>query len=230
MSKPASRSEDFKLENVRLSYPSLFRPRKTEDNGKVKLQYEATLLWPKVNEPLMAKSVKGESLNVGDVLAKIAIDQWGDKAVEWIQTGLIKKPFKDGDGTEGIVKKTGERKPGYAGHRFLRAWSSGETDNDRRPECFGDKVGADNKLIKLTDPAVLYPGCYVHAVINAFTYDHPTGGKGISFGLTMVQFAKDGDRLGGTGGADPNSFFAPVGGAAATAGADTSKGAGGLFA
>lgn len=219
------RTEDFKLENVRLSYPSLLTLKKrVEKNGTVKFNYEAVLLYPK-GPPLTGKSSNGQPLDVVAECIRIATEHWGEKAVDMIKTELIRNPFKDGDGKDGLVKKTGEKKPGYEGHKFI----SVSANEKRQPKCFGSTVGADGKLVELTDPAALYPGCYVHAVVNAYTWENDLGGRGISFGVSMVQFAKDGERIGGGGGPSADSFFEGVvdKGAAPAAAAG---GAGNLFA
>jgi hypothetical protein len=66
----------------------------------------------------------------------------------------------------------------------------------------------------------------VYAVVNAYTWDNPKNGKGVSFGVNMVQVAKDGERLGG-GGLDPSAHFeaipddgAPAGGGSVNSAAD----------
>lgn len=196
------RTEDFKLENMRLSYPFLLKLKKREDNGVVKFNYEAVLLYPK-GGPLMGLTETKTPLDVAAECQKIAVEHWGDKAVGMIQNGIIKNPFKDGDTKDGMNQKTGEQNPGYAGHKFIRVSSSQE----RQPECYGAQFGADGKPVRLTDPDALYPGCYVHAVVNAFTWENNLGGKGISFGVSMVQFAKDGAKIGKGGAPNPNSFF-----------------------
>lgn len=225
------RTEDFKLENVRLSYPYLFRPRKREENGVVKLSYEAVFLYPK-GGPLIGKTVAGAPLDIAVECARIATEHWGEKAVQMIKDELIKNPFKDGDSKDGINKKSGERNPGYAGMKFIRVAANAHVDplqDTRKPVCLSDKLGADGKLVKLTEPNTLYPGCYVHAVVNAYTWENNLGGKGISFGVSMVQFAKDGEKIGSMGGADPNSFFAPAPVATCAVG-EAAKEAGSLFA
>jgi hypothetical protein len=220
------RTEDFKLENVKLSYPYLLTLKKTvNDDGSVKLGYEAALLYPK-GPPLTGKSANGSQVDVAAECVRIATEHWGEKAAQMIKDELIKNPFKDGDGKDGLVKKTGERKVGYAGHKFIGV----KAGKERPPTCYGATVGADGKLVKLTDPAALYPGCYVHAVVNAFTWENDKGGRGISFGINLVQFAKDGERIGGGGGPNPDSFFE---GGAVPAGAGAPAGggsAGDLFA
>jgi hypothetical protein len=212
-----------------LSYPFLLELKKTvQKDGSVKLGYEAALLYSKSQPALIGKMANGEAINVNEACAKIATEHWGDKAIEMIKNEVIKNPFKDGDGKDGIVKRTGERKVGYAGMKFINVTAG----KDRPPQCFGAQLGADGKLVKLVEKSALYPGCYVHAVVNAFTWENDLGGRGISFGVSMVQFASDGERIGGSGGPDANAFFEGVKSDAGAAGApavDKSAGAAGLF-
>jgi len=62
----------------------------------------------------------------------------------------------------------------------------------------------------VTDPSLVYAGMWVRAFLNAFAYDHPTGGRGVSFGLNALQLVRDGERLDGRP-ADPGSAFSPLG-------------------
>lgn len=219
-----ARSQDFKIENVRGAFLNILRPQKREENGVVKLSYNGTFLWPKGIE-LTGKTSDGKMLNVAEEAVRVATEQWGDKAVEWIKSGFIKNPFLDGDGPQGMSKKTGEQHKGFAGHKFLRASANAE----RQPQAFDNKVGADGKLVKVTDPARLYSGAFYHIVVNLYAWEHQQNGKGLSFGLNMIQFAKDGEKLGG-GGSSPDSFFEGVVDKGAAQAAAGGAGAGGLFA
>lgn len=198
------RSPDFKLESMRLSFPNLLKPQKMEENGVVKLKYNGTFLWPKTAGGLGLFGIDGQKnkIDVADLALKTAVAQWGDKAAEWIKNGTIKTPFLDGDGPQGASKKTGERHAGYAGHRFIRAGAN----EDRQPQLFTNRKGSDGKLVPVTEADQLYPGCFVNVVVNLYCWEHTKNGKGLSFGLNMVQFAKDGERLGG-GGSSASDFF-----------------------
>jgi hypothetical protein len=41
----------------------------------------------------------------------------------------------------------------------------------------------------------VYRGCYVRAMVTVKPYVHPTGGKGVTFYLSVVQKIQDGERL-----------------------------------
>lgn len=182
-----ARSEDLKTPLARLAFTqSLFKPQERDNSKK---QFGCTLLFPK-SEDLSA---------LQNAALKAATEEWGNKAVQWIKDGIIHSPFLDGDGPQGSNKKTGERHAGFAGHRFIRVISG---------EAYPPKLF--NKAVRpISSQEELYSGCYGFAVVNAFTWENKEKGKGISFGVSMIQVAKDGEKLGG-GGANPDQFFTNI--------------------
>ncbi len=66
----------------------------------------------------------------------------------------------------------------------------------------------DRMNVPVTDPNAAYPGMWVRAFLKAFAWDHPAGGRGVSFGLQAVQLVRDGERLDGT--VDPQEVFTPL--------------------
>ncbi len=204
----ASRSEDLKTCLVRAAFTQGLFELQTTQNGKK--QWGCSLLFPKGTDMTPYENAALEAAKA----------EWGDKAVQLIKDGLVHNPFLDGDGPQGKSKKTGEPHAGFPGTVFLRV-ISGE---DYRPKLVNKKV------LPITGKDELYSGCYVYAVINAFTWENKEKGKGISFGVSMIQFAKDGERLGGSGGGDPEDHFEKIEDEGeAPAATKTGKGAGGLF-
>lgn len=227
-----AKSEYFCLNNMRIAFAhNLITPKKdTRDDGSVKLSYQASLLWPK-GVDLMGTKEDGTVIKVSDELMRVAIEAWGEKVVQMIENGIVKNPFLDGDGPQAVSKKDGTRYAGFAGNRFIRAGATAEYP----PKVFSDERGADGKLVRITDPnsKKFYSGCYVNAVVNIFTWENANQGKGMSFGIDMAQFAKDGERIGGSGGggADPDKFLkAGPATASVAAGASAGKPASNLFA
>lgn len=94
------------------------------------------------------------------------------------------------------------RRPEEAGHMVL------STSSLRKPGVYNEQVQP------VIDPEFIYSGCWVNVQLNAYPFKK-AGNTGISFGLNMVQKARDGEPLGTQ--VDPNSVFQPVGGAAAAA-------------
>jgi hypothetical protein len=203
-----ARSPDVKTPLARLAFTQhLFKPQE-RDSGKK--QYNCTLLFPKTAD------LSGLEKAVLDA----AVEEWGDKAKELAKNGLIKNPFLDGDGPQGVSKKKGERYAGFAGHRFIRAMSG----EDFRPKL------VNRKVLPITSQDECYSGCYGYAVVHAFTWENKENGKGVSFGLSMIQVAKDGERLGGLGGGEPEEHFEKLEDEGeAPAATKAGAGAGGLF-
>ena len=99
----------------------------------------------------------------------------------------FKNPMlRDGD----VEKPDAE---GYAGAYFVNAKSN------RKPECI-DQTGAP-----LT-PDEFYPGCFAMASITVKSYDHPTGGKGVTAYLNNVMKIDEGEQLGDAGASAADDF------------------------
>lgn len=212
-----ARAQDIKTGLVRTSFvQNLFEPRAAEEGGTEK--YGCTLLVPKSDTATIS------ALQANVIEACIAAS-WGDEAKvrEAIKNGIIKLPVLDGDGPQGMNKKTGERHAGYEGHFFIRV-SSGK---DYPPQVVDERV----QKIASNDPSRLKSGDYGYAVISAYTWDHPKNGKGVTFGIGAFQKVKDGESLGGTGGTDTGKFFKNEAVGAENAPDETKDGAGaaGLF-
>lgn len=181
-----------------------------KDDGTIKDEYGATLILPRSNveglrklQSMVAEAVKGE---------------WGDKGVERFKNGLIKNPILPGDGKEARNKETGEIMPGLgADFVFIRAKSN-------------DPVKVFNAKLLPASKDEIVSGHWGYAVLNAFTWHNPKNGDGVTFGISMFQFTKADDVLGGSGGpSDPNAFFETV----STGGGDegsSGNGAGDMFA
>jgi hypothetical protein len=166
----------IKLQNVRLSFPGLFKaePFKPGDDPK----FKATFLVEKGSPQAAA---------VEAAILETAKFKWGAKA-EKIINGIRNNPNKfccqDGDTRS------------YDGYEGMLAISAKSTirplviDRDRSP-----LAEEDGKP---------YAGCYVNASVEFFAYEN--SGNGISAQLAGVQFVRDGDAFGGGRAADPDEF------------------------
>jgi hypothetical protein len=209
-----ARSEDLKTPLARFDWTKDLFVARAQEVGK-KPKFGFTPLFPKSTDLSALKKAAAEAI----------VAEWGDKGIEWYKNGLIKDPFLDGDGPQGIDKKTGERRVGYAGHTFLRC-TSGE---DFKP------VVVD----RLRNPVVTVAGCpsgsYGFAVVHAFTWTNDKGGKGVTFGVSLVQVSKvaEGDErfsTAGGGSPDPDKYFEKIADeGAAPAETKNGQGAGALF-
>lgn len=183
-----ARSSDLKTILARLAFAQGLYELQTTQSGRK--QWNCTLLF--------LKSADLSPLH--NLALEAAIEEWGEKAKQMIKDGIIKSPFLDGDGKQGKSKKTGEPHAGFPGHTFIRC-TSGE---DYRPKLVNQKV------LPITSKDELKSGDYVYAVVNAFTWENKENGKGITFGVSMLQKAKDGESLGGSGGGDPTEHFETI--------------------
>ena len=203
-----ARADDFKSPLCRLSYAqSLFKARANEGGGAPK--FGCTLIFPKADRPALEK-----------IVAKVIQDQWGPQGLERARKGLIKSPFLAGDGKEAHSKKTGELNAGLGPDVFFIR----PTANEDRPP----RVWYRDPNHQETED-VVYSGCYGKAVLNAFAWSAASG-DGVSFGILGYQKLQDGERLGGSGGIDPEKWsetIADDGPVPETA--KTGAGAAGLF-
>lgn len=104
------------------------------------------------------------------MVANAIKEKWGDKPPKGLRS-----PFRDGD------EKDYE---GYKGNIFCNASSVS------RPGLL------DEKAQPIIDPQEFYPGCFAHATVTAFAYDH-MGNQGVAIGLRNIQKVKDGDPIAG---------------------------------
>lgn len=107
-----------------------------------------------------------------------AIEKWGVDATKWPKG--IKNPIKKG---EDLTGKNGT----LVGGVVIRT---------SRKESFGRPVVVDQNVKDIIDKDQAYSGAYYIAKVHSYGWEHPTGGKGVSFTLDMVQFHHDGEALG----------------------------------
>lgn len=186
MASNYARSPDFRSPDCRLSFAhTLYKPQKNESGTD---KWGCTLIFPKTARAALETHV-----------AQVLKDTWGEAGIQRAKNGLIKSPFLAGDGKEARSKKTGELHPGMNADVFFIRPSS------NRPP-----------LVRYTDPntpvdeTVVYSGCYGFAVLNAFAWHNEKNGDGVSFGIQYFQKLRDGERLGGSGGVDPEAWYEKV--------------------
>lgn len=197
-----SRTENFRSPLARLSRVNLFKPRAHNN----KERYELNLIFPK-------------STDLGEIkkaIMEAAKAEWGEKAENLLKNGAIKQPLLDGDGPQGVSKKTGERYKELEGNYFIRCASN------LPPALFTRQMTA------AVEGTHLYSGCYGYAAIHAYTWENAENGRGVSIGLSMVQHVKDGEKL-GSGAADPTKFFEKIEDEGEASDGGTGDGAGALF-
>lgn len=158
----------------RVSYPSVFQPKKNDLNGK--MEYSVVALFPfGKDDPKLADMKK---------MAEAAVvKKWGADKSQW--PANLKSPFRD----------QGERAKNVDGKRILPAgYEDGKVFVTLKAEQKPAVV--DENVNTIIDPTQFYAGCYAIASINAYAYDQK-GNRGVAFGLGNIQKWRDGDSLGG---------------------------------
>jgi len=165
----------IKIQNARLSFPSLFR--KSVFEGSTDGKYEATFIIPKEGKghlKIAGKEVTGEAL-MG------FIDQYAkdNKLGKLSRERLF---VKDGDDLFDLDKY-----PEYEGHWVIKG------SNTKRPTV----LNRDRTPVT-EDDEVFYAGCYVNAIIEPWAQNNNFG-KRVNSNLLGVQFVKDGEPFGDGG-------------------------------
>lgn len=95
----------------------------------------------------------------------------------------------DGISREKLPIKTCASKTNLAGYE--EGWHFINTKSQFQPDV------VDQKVDPIIQQDLIYAGCWCRFSIHAYAWSHPTGGKGVSFGLDAVQLIREGDRLDG---------------------------------
>lgn len=176
--------KSYVIQEATLVYPHLFQPRVMKDSGNQTPKYQTVVLIP-----------EGYDMSGLHKLALAAATKlFGSDAQRLIQAGVIKSPFRK------QMEKAALGQIGYSSDPnavYLNVSS------EQQPAV------VDHNVQPILDPSKVYGGVVANVQINAFAWNHPTGGKGISFGLQNVQVLRDGPKLGG-GNPDPKSVFKAV--------------------
>ena len=131
-------------------------------------KYSVSLIIPKSDKDTLGKIQAA----VDEAIQNGIANKWSGK-----RPPNLKLPLRDGD----TDRPDDEA---YAGSYFINATSL-------------EKPGVvDRKRIPVTDPLVVYSGCYVRASINFYPFN-ANGNRGIAAGLGNIQFWCDGDPLSG---------------------------------
>lgn len=159
---------------VRIHFPSLFVKRAVP--GATKETYQAVVMIPPdVSLEPFQKAMK-EALRA----------KFGDK----FKLSPAKNPIHD------AVEKDYD---GYEeGWHFINVNANhapAVVDRQKKPlldarELLGLDVEAREAKLHEAESRV-YAGAWVRFHLNAYAWEHPTGGKGVSFGLKAVQFVRD---------------------------------------
>lgn len=147
----------------RVSYPNVFKPRFNTLSKKNEFSLQA--LFP-----------KGADLSALKKAAAAACEKkWGPNQATWPKN--LKSPFKD----QGDLAKEGKLAEGLEVGAIVMNYKS-----DSQPAI---RDASNTSFI--TEPSKFYAGCFARASVFALAYD-VNGGRGVTFLLNHLQFAKDG--------------------------------------
>jgi len=133
---------------------------------------------------MIPKSDKATYKALRDLAEEAAVKMWGADRPKDVEIHIT-------DGDDKI-----EKNEEYAGHWLILAKIS------KKPKVL-DATGKG----EIFDADEVYGGCWVRADISAKAYDGKMG-AGVSWQLTKVQKARDGDRFSGSGGGGREEFDA----------------------
>jgi hypothetical protein len=151
----------------RLSYASLFKKQLPQDEtDQDKARYQTAMVF----------TDKADLKVLADLVEAAAVKEWG---ADYKTKFKVKKPFLK---VEDFPKMGDLAKQGFI--TFIR------TATKTKPEV----VGPDGRTPATEDEA--YSGRWAVLTVNAWTYDHKTGGKGVSIGLQNAQLLDHADPLG----------------------------------
>lgn len=176
-------SEKILLENVRLSFPDLDRPKAFKEGQEPKFG-AAFLLDP--SNPAHAKTIE-KIKTEGARIAKETFDGTIPKSIEL--------NFGKGDDLDKVYE-------GYASMFYVKAKSAA------RVPVVGRTKNADGKfgILGAGDKEWPYAGCYVNATVTLWC-QNSHGRKAINGNLIAVQFVKPGDAFSGNKTATPEDEF-----------------------
>ena len=185
---------------VRIAFPQLFEAKQINGEGKPKFgcsvlfpegqKAKLQIAGPVFNEDGSVKvPAKWETLPIDDILLKVAVDKWKEKAAANVKIMKAK---------DTLCVHNGDLKPNYSGYpgNFYLSASS---------EIQPTVLNSDKSRITTVAAGKPYAGCYVNLSVDIYAQDNKYGQR-INAVLTGVQFAKDGEAFGGSRPADESDF------------------------
>lgn len=149
---------------VRASYPKLFEP---EINDKGKKVYSVACL---IEDTPEGRAFLKEAEALADDAGRA---KFGNRYDDLKKSSGFKKAIRTD------VDKYAELEPKVIAYINARSY-------DTPPGIVSIYAGPDNKPAKITDPSLVYPGCYLKVSLHAYAYDQDKS-KGVALGLGNVQ-------------------------------------------
>ena len=200
-------SEIIFLSNVRLSFPHLAEPQRTENKitGSVRIAYNADFLMPEGDPAFQQFMARYQALMT---------QTFAENAPVVMNMILADRKLRCfGRGEEKVNKKTFKPYDGYAGNVYLSA------STERQPQMIqsdGNPIDPANTMAWQALARKMYGGCRVNAAVKPWVQKNQHG-NGIRCDLVAVQFSKD-DTSFGDGTPDVSGMFGAVAQTSAAAG------------
>ena len=178
----------FATPEGQLSFCDSLFEKKSMDG--VKFNFGCTMIFDDKHRPFFEEIVR-----------RVISQKWGDKCIRDFDKGLIRNPLLAGDGPQAHSKQTGELWGGMGKGKFFIRPTAQE---DAQPQVYyrSKHLPAPREEI--------YAGVYGKGFLNAYTYDNPSGGRGVSFGIQAFQKLRDGEPLGGRRPFDPDKWIVDI--------------------
>ncbi len=161
---------------LRCSYPKLFEP---EVNDKGTQVWSTVLLFEDTEDGRKALA------QVEALAEEAAKAKFGDKLAAMKKNPSFKWPVR-----RDVELKYGSLTPKVIAYVNARSYKA-------PPGVVSIYPGPDGKPSRITDPKLVYPGCYLRASLGAFataaTKDQPS--NSVSIALRNVQKVRDGERI-----------------------------------
>ena len=178
-------SGEFLTPEGRLAFSDGLFEKRSQDG--IKFNYGCTLIFEEKDRQFFM-----------DKILKVIKIKWDERGLSDFQKGIIKNPLLDGDGPQAHSKQSGELWAGFGPGKFFIRPNANE---DAPPRVLWKSQHVD------ATKEEVYSGCYGKAVLNAYTWENPSGGRGVSFGIRAFRKTNEGESTGGRAPFDPGKWF-----------------------
>lgn len=176
------------LPKAKVSYPNLFKPVLNKLSGKMEYNVQGIFDVP-ITDPSMTPVKKAVEL--------ACEERWGADKKKWPKNLIL--PFKNQDD---LIEKAEEKEKSTdiftPNGVYITVKTAATSLNGA---ALPPPVIVDRQRNPITDPNLLYAGCYARFNVTAKAYPGPKAPLGIKPGVSLylnaVQFVEDGERLGG---------------------------------
>lgn len=161
---------------ARLAFPDLFVPKAIEEDKDP--TYGCNLLF----------ALDADMTDLKAAVRQAGEEKWGkERFDELVRTKQLRLPFKD-------QAEKADKWVGYTEGFYIITRTK-------------EQPGLINRQGQpILDPTAVYGGLQVYASVNAYAWEHRTGGNGVSFGLlNLMVWKDDGTKWGGR--AEPTKDF-----------------------